>query len=398
MRTIELFRLETPYRETLVVEGFAFGPAAADARASVAIVGALRGNEMQQAFICANVVKRLRALEDADALTDVGILVIPVVNSFSMNIAHRFWPMDNTDINRMFPGYDAGETTQRIAAGLFDAIKDATYGIQLASYYLPGEFEPHVRITDTGVVDLAETRRLADLFGFPYALLKQPAPFDTTTLNYNWQVWGVRAFSLFSSVVDRISAGPADFVVDCIMRFLEGIGAILPELAPTPTAGAPAMCETHTVPEAPAAAAAPSAPAACEEPEAPEASVACETPAAPAGAQDVSRETAGSGEGAAPLRARARTGWEVSPRGPYETAFCREDALVNVRTSRAGFFKRVAAIGQRVEEGDALARILSTEDCEVVETLRAPVAGTVFFRHEAALINGETIAFKVMPA
>ncbi len=339
MRTIELFRLETPYRETLVVEGFAFGPAAADARASVAIVGALRGNEMQQAFICANVVKRLRALEDAGTLADVGILVIPVVNSFSMNIAHRFWPMDNTDINRMFPGYDAGETTQRIAAGLFDAIKDATYGIQLASYYLPGEFEPHVRITDTGVVDLAETRRLADLFGFPYALLKQPAPFDTTTLNYNWQVWGVRAFSLFSSVVDRISAGPADFVVDCIMRFLEGIGAIRPELAPAPPADAPA-----------------------------------------------------------PLRTRARTGWEVSPRGPYETTFCREGALVNVRTSRAGFFKRVAAIGQRVEEGDVLARILSTEDCEVIETLRAPVAGTVFFRHEAALINGETIAFKVMPA
>ena len=339
MRTIELFRLETPYRETLVVEGFAFGPPAADARASVAIVGALRGNEMQQAFICANVVKRLRALEDAGALADVGILVIPVVNSFSMNIAHRFWPMDNTDINRMFPGYDAGETTQRIAAGLFDAIKDATYGIQLASYYLPGEFEPHVRITDTGVVDLAETRRLADLFGFPYALLKQPAPFDTTTLNYNWQVWGVRAFSLFSSVVDRISAGPADFVVDCIMRFLEGIGAIRPELASAPPADAPAL-----------------------------------------------------------LRTRARTGWEVSPRGPYETAFCREDALANVRTSRAGFFKRVAAIGQRVEEGDALARILSTEDCEVIETLRAPVAGTVFFRHEAALINGETIAFKVMPS
>lgn len=339
MRTIELFRLETPYRETLVVEGFAFGPPAADARASVAIVGALRGNEMQQAFICANVVKRLRALEDAGALADVGILVIPVVNSFSMNIAHRFWPMDNTDINRMFPGYDAGETTQRIAAGLFDAIKDATYGIQLASYYLPGEFEPHVRITDTGVVDLAETRRLADLFGFPYALLKQPAPFDTTTLNYNWQVWGVRAFSLFSSVVDRISAGPADFVVDCIMRFLEGISAIRPALAPAPPADAPA-----------------------------------------------------------PSRTAARTGWEASPRGPYETTFCREDALVNVRTSRAGFFKRVAAIGQRVEEGDALARILSTEDCEVIETLRAPVAGTVFFRHEAALINGETIAFKVMPS
>jgi hypothetical protein len=33
----------------------------------------------------------------------------------------------------MFPGYDAGETTQRIAAGVFEKIKDYEYGIQFAS-------------------------------------------------------------------------------------------------------------------------------------------------------------------------------------------------------------------------------------------------------------------------
>lgn len=47
------------------------------------------------------------------------ILVIPAANAFSMNIHKRFWPVDNTDVNRMFPGYDKGETTQRIAAGIF---------------------------------------------------------------------------------------------------------------------------------------------------------------------------------------------------------------------------------------------------------------------------------------
>ena len=35
-----------------------------------------------------------------------------------MNIGKRFWSADNTDINRMFPGYNLGETTQRIAAGV----------------------------------------------------------------------------------------------------------------------------------------------------------------------------------------------------------------------------------------------------------------------------------------
>lgn len=67
-------------------------------------------------------------------------MAIPCVNYYSMNIGKRFWAMDNTDINRMFPGYDQGETTQRIADGLFREIKDYEFGIQLASFYQPGNF------------------------------------------------------------------------------------------------------------------------------------------------------------------------------------------------------------------------------------------------------------------
>jgi len=52
-----------------------------------------------------------------------------------MNISKQFWTMDNTDINRMFHGYDQGETTQHIADGLFKLIKDHVYGIQMASFY-----------------------------------------------------------------------------------------------------------------------------------------------------------------------------------------------------------------------------------------------------------------------
>lgn len=55
-----------------------------------------------------------------------------------MNIHKRFWPVGNTDVNRMFPGYDKGETTQRIAAGIFEAVSSYDYSIQLASFYLRG--------------------------------------------------------------------------------------------------------------------------------------------------------------------------------------------------------------------------------------------------------------------
>ena len=51
-------------------------------------------------------------------------MVIPSLNPFSMNIQRRFWSVDNTDLNGMFPGDANGKTTQRIAAGIFDFIKE----------------------------------------------------------------------------------------------------------------------------------------------------------------------------------------------------------------------------------------------------------------------------------
>ena len=45
----------------------------------------------------------------------LSVTVILSANPFSMNIGKRFWAMDDTDINRMFPGYHLGETTQQLA-------------------------------------------------------------------------------------------------------------------------------------------------------------------------------------------------------------------------------------------------------------------------------------------
>ena len=90
-------------------------------------------------------------------------MVIPSVNHYSMNVGKRFWPSDNTDINRMFQGYNLGETTQRIAAGLFEAVKGYEYGIQLASFYIPGDFVAHVRMMDTGYQNASLANLLTNL-------------------------------------------------------------------------------------------------------------------------------------------------------------------------------------------------------------------------------------------
>ena len=100
----------------------------------------------------------------------------------------------------MFPGYNKGETTQRIASGVFAEISGYEYGIQFASNYIPGEFVPHVRIMTTGYEDVESAKS----FALPYIVLRNPHPYDTTPLHYNWQIWETKAYSLYTKETDII--------------------------------------------------------------------------------------------------------------------------------------------------------------------------------------------------
>lgn len=213
MRKQVLYSIQSPYREAMDIIGYKFGKG----EKAMCVVGAMRGNEVQQMYVCSQLVSRLKELEREGAITDGNeIMIIPCVNYYSMNLGKRFWTMDNTDINRMFPGYGLGETTQRIADGLFREIKGYTYGVQMASFYQQGDFLPHVKIMETG---FTEHEYMND-FGLSYAFVRTPRPYDTTTLNYNWQVWGTKAFSLYTNATDTIDEPSAKIAVDAILRFM----------------------------------------------------------------------------------------------------------------------------------------------------------------------------------
>ena len=213
MKKSVIFEISSLYRDNFRVTGYTFG----SGRKSVCVLGSIRGNEIQQIYTCSLLVNRLKELEESGAIhEDREILVIPSGNPYSMNISKRFWPTDNTDINRMFPGYDLGETTQRIAAGIFDTVQHYENGIQLASFYMPGNFMPHVRIMKTGLEYVEHAKE----FGLPYVVLRNPRPYDTTTLNYNWQIWDTRAFSVYTTTTERIDTKSAVQAVHGILNFM----------------------------------------------------------------------------------------------------------------------------------------------------------------------------------
>ena len=205
MREVTIYKIKALYRDDLRIKGYEFGKG----KPAVCIVGAMRGNEVQQLYVCSQLVKKFKQLEEEGRIANgKKILIIPCINPYSFNTQKRFWCTDNTDINRMYPGYNLGETTQRIADAVFRVVSTYPIGIQFASYYMPGEFLPHVQMMDTG----RDYMELAKQFEMPYVVKRKVRPYDTTTLNYNWQIWDTKAFSFYTTTttsIDRASAGQA---------------------------------------------------------------------------------------------------------------------------------------------------------------------------------------------
>ena len=237
-------------------------------------------------------------------------MVIPCVNPHSMNIGKRFWSTDNTDINRMFPGYCLGETTQRIADGVFSNVSDYEYGIQFASFYMQGSFIPHVRMMKTGFEDT----ELAKDFGLPYVYRRKAKPYDTTTLNYNWQIWGTKAFSIYTNATDSIDDDSASEAVNAVLNFLNKHDII-----------------------------------------------------------------------------------EYDCHEGYISRLIEGSELVNVKNETAGFFIRRAGVNSRVRKGDILAEITDPYTGRILEEIKSPVNGIVFFHAGQPVIYSNTPLYRIIP-
>ena len=219
MKEEVIFRMESAYREDFEVKSYHFG----GPEKTMCIIGNMRGNEIQQLYIAGQMVRTLKRFEEEGRfIRRHGVTVIPCANPYSVNVGKRFWAMDNSDINRMYPGYNKGETTQRIAAGIFEKIQGYRFGVQFSSFYMPGDFVSHVRMMKTDYEDTG----LAQLFGMPFVVLRKPVPFDTTTLNFNWQVWDTKAFSLYSRSTEKIDKKGADMAIAAVCRFLSRMNVL----------------------------------------------------------------------------------------------------------------------------------------------------------------------------
>ena len=180
-----------------------------DSPKRVCIVTGTHGDELEGQYVCFRLNQIIRAqLERLNGTVEI----YPALNPLGIDSITRGIPTFDLNMNRIFPGDPQGAMPEQI--------KGYTYGIQLASFYISGDFVPHVRLMRTGYEDTEG----AKLFGMPYITLRQPLPFDTTLLNYNWQIWETKAYSLYGGMNDGVESPITAEMIGTILRFAQRTG------------------------------------------------------------------------------------------------------------------------------------------------------------------------------
>ena len=180
-----------------------------DSPKRVCIVTGTHGDELEGQYVCFRLNQIIRTqLERLNGTVEI----YPALNPLGIDSITRGIPTFDLDMNRIFPGDPQGAMPEQI--------KGYTYGIQLASFYIPGDFVPHVRLMRTGYEDTEG----AKLFGMPYITLRKPLPFDTTLLNYNWQIWETKAYSLYGGMNDGVESPITAEMIGTILRFAQRTG------------------------------------------------------------------------------------------------------------------------------------------------------------------------------
>lgn len=78
-----IFNMNTAFRGEYTIIGYRFG----HGEQAACIIGAMRGNEFQQLYMCSQLIAKLEQLEAKGAIVaNKEILIIPALNYNSMNV------------------------------------------------------------------------------------------------------------------------------------------------------------------------------------------------------------------------------------------------------------------------------------------------------------------------
>lgn len=101
----------------------------------LSIVSGLHGDEYNGLYICHLFIEWLRQItrQRGNYVLRGRVRLLPAANPLGLLVGERNWPFDNTDLDRVFPGYSQGETTQRVAHWIFENVRQSLCCVDLHS-------------------------------------------------------------------------------------------------------------------------------------------------------------------------------------------------------------------------------------------------------------------------
>ena len=187
-------------------------------------MGAMRGNEFQQLYICSLLSKELSELETRGAIVSgKQILLIPSLNYSSFNVGKKYWISDNSDVNRAFPGKSGGTGDQQNSGSGYGSSKRLCVWNTVCKLLYGWRIYPACQNDGDGKAEYQSGQSVRSSLCCPTA---EPRAYDKATLNYNWQIGGTEAFSVYSGVTEKIDSESASHAVSAVLRFLTRMGII----------------------------------------------------------------------------------------------------------------------------------------------------------------------------
>lgn len=209
--------MTAPLRDAFDIPYHDVGPREAAPR--VALVAGIHGNELNGVFVLARLASYLRGVaqgvHEGQTLRR-RVVIVPAVNVLGINTQMRVWPFDKTDINRMFPGYSGGETTQRIAGAVLELTGPAHYRIDIHSSNVDFEELPQVRLYEPSEAE----RRAAMLFGLPAVIERRMDKVFTSTIGHAWRQYEGESFVIQVGSAGTLQPGHCERLFRGLVAFL----------------------------------------------------------------------------------------------------------------------------------------------------------------------------------
>ncbi len=223
MNSPVLLQMTAPLREDFDIPYHDLGPD--DAPVGAALVAGIHGNELNGVFVLSRLASFLAEIDDGKKPQHrlrQRVVIIPAVNVLGINLPTRVWPFDKTDINRMFPGYDAGETTQRIAWAVLEATRSAYYRIDVHSSNTEFEELPQIRLYEP----TEQERESAMLFGLPAVIERPMSTVFSSTIGPAWRWNEGQNFVLQAGQAGDLQLHHCQRLFFSLVSFLQRIGIL----------------------------------------------------------------------------------------------------------------------------------------------------------------------------